>query len=39
MGVAAVYREPELARVDCSYGVPKADLKFAYQGTRTAGRR
>ncbi len=32
MGVAAVYREPELARVDCSYGVPKADLKFAYQG-------
>ena len=32
MGVAVVYREPEVAQVDCTYGRAEADLKFEYQG-------
>ncbi|KIX14884.1 RnfABCDGE type electron transport complex subunit B [Dethiosulfatarculus sandiegensis] len=32
MGVELVYREPDLAKVDCTYGTDKADLKFKYVG-------
>ena len=32
MGVEATYREPEVAKVDCRYGLEEADLKYSYDG-------
>ncbi len=32
LGVEVSYREPEIARPDCTYGVNDADLRFRYDG-------
>ncbi|MEW5914112.1 MAG: FAD-dependent oxidoreductase [Thermodesulfobacteriota bacterium] len=34
MGVEAVYREPDISRVDCTYGTDTAQLKYQYDGVR-----
>jgi NADPH-dependent glutamate synthase beta subunit-like oxidoreductase len=32
LGVEVTYREPEIARPDCTYGVESADLRYRYDG-------
>ncbi len=34
LGVEVTYREPEIAKPDCTYGVGRADMRYQYDGVK-----